>query len=96
MGELIFWAERMLITVRIMRQVRQRREVGQSGWFGGDTVVSTSNVPPPILCSEHNLDTIIVLDWDGVPGMGKQPATVLIVNVGRWRGEQVWLSGGGG
>jgi len=36
-GELIFWAERMLIreyTVRIMRQVRQRREVGQSGWLG--------------------------------------------------------------
>ena len=40
----------------------------------------TLNVPPPILCSEHSLETIIVPDWDGVPGMGKRPATVSMVN----------------
>ena len=38
-----------------------------------ESLVLTSNVSPPILCPERSLETIIVPDWDRVPGMRKQP-----------------------
>jgi len=76
-----FWAERVFIqecAIRGIRQVRQRRAVGQSGRLGReDTVVSTSNVPPPILRFGRSLETIALSPTATVPivncGEGSEP-----------------------